>query len=110
MPVSHENAQARGRIGGLRRAALAPSRQGMTQAARDAKFRKYIDEVRAARPEITDEGELIRRAELLQHADMIAMSQKASRARKLKADLRPLDTDLAGSDFADYEDDDLASA
>lgn len=77
--------QQRGRIGGLRRAALAPTRQAITQAARDSRWQRYVDQVKAALPDLADEAEVMRRAEVLQRADMIRMSARAADARRRKA-------------------------
>lgn len=88
MPVPRTTAQARGRIGGYVRAATAPTRQSITQAARDARFEKYKAQVRQTRPEITDEAEIIRRAELLRKADMQALSLRAAVARTRAAEAR----------------------
>jgi hypothetical protein len=85
MPISRTAAQARGRIGGLTRAALAPSRQGITEAARQARWQKYVDQVPAV---ITDPAERQRRAELLRQADMTRISLKASEARSRAARAR----------------------
>lgn len=100
MPGDASSPQARGRMGGLTTAALAPSPQHITRAANDANERRYIELVKAARPEITDEAELRRRAALLRKADMIRLSQKAVRARKLKAELRQLESELGAGDAA----------
>lgn len=97
---SATSSQARGRMGGLTTAALAPSPQHITRAANDANERRYIERVRAARPEITDEAELKRRAALLRKADMIRLSQKAARARKLKAELREIEAELGDASGA----------
>ena len=94
MPTSATPMQARGRLGGLTRAATAATPQEITRAARDATWQKYLDQVRAVLPEITDEKELARRAELLRRADMTRLSMKAARARKLKAELAALETEL----------------
>ena len=105
MTQSHATAQARGRIGGLTRAARATTPQSITAAARDARWQRYLDQV----PEfVTDPGDRARRAELLRRADMVRMSMKAAKARRLKAELAALETELsaegleqAGSDGAD---------
>jgi hypothetical protein len=76
---------ARGRIGGLTRAALAPDRQAITQPARDARMRRYLDQVPAC---ITDPAERRRRAGLLQRADMVRMSALAAAARRRRAQQR----------------------
>jgi hypothetical protein len=75
---------ARGRIGGLTRAALAPDRKTVTQAARDGRWQRYVDKVRAALPELEDEAEITCRAEALRRADMIRMSARAVQARQIK--------------------------
>jgi hypothetical protein len=75
----------RGRLGGLTRAATAPSRQEITRDARAARWRKYVDQVRETLPDITDEAELLRRAQLLLRADMCRLSAKAAAARKARA-------------------------
>lgn len=81
MPNNPTSAQMRGSIGGLVRAALAPSRPEITRQARAALWQKYIDQVREARPELTDEADIIRRAEMLRNADMKRLALKASAAR-----------------------------
>jgi hypothetical protein len=85
VPINHSDAQARGAIGGLTRAALAPDRTEITRAARAARWQKYTDQVRAALPDLTDEAEITRRAELLRSADMRRLSLKASTARRRAA-------------------------
>lgn len=60
-----------GRIGGLRRAALAPDRQAITEAARDARWQKYLNEGYAALPDLTDPNEITMRAELFRRADKL---------------------------------------
>jgi hypothetical protein len=93
MSQAHAAAQARGRIGGLTTAANAPTPQAITQAARDAKFQKYVNQV----VYWTDEADRIRRAELLRKADMARLSLKAAKARRLKAELAALEADLDAS-------------
>ena len=61
MPRTYSPQQA-GRIGGLTRAATAPTPQAITQAARDGRNRKFLDLARQLCPEVTDEAELARRA------------------------------------------------
>lgn len=80
--------RVRGRIGGLTRAALAPSPGAITQAARDARWAKYVSQVREALPDLTDETEINRRAGLLQRADMTRLSALASQARSRAAAAR----------------------
>jgi hypothetical protein len=87
MPLSSAEAQAAGRAGGLRRAALAANPQEITAAASEERWQRYVDQVRAVLPEITDEAEITRRAELLRKADMAGMSQKAAKARRMKREL-----------------------
>jgi hypothetical protein len=98
------DAQSRGRIGGLTRAATAPTPQSITQAARDATTQKFRDQVRAILPELgaaADGGDaaasadIDRRAELLRRADMVRLSAKATEARQLKARIRQLEAALA---------------
>lgn len=91
-------AAQRGHIGGLRRAALAESPQSITEAARKARSEKYRAQVREARPEITDEAEIDRRAQLLLRADMAALSLKAAKARRLKAEAARLEEEIASTD------------
>ena len=91
MPISKEAAQARGRIGGYTRAALAPDRDSITRAARDARWQRYLDQVP---PEITDPAERTRRAELLRRADMTRLSLKAAKARRLRAQARALEAEI----------------
>ena len=98
MTHSHATTQAqRGRIGGLTTAARAATPQAITQAARDARFQKYVDQV----VYWTDEADRIRRAELLRKADMTRLALKASKARKLKAELRALEAELDASGLED---------
>ena len=75
----------RGSIGGLTRAATAPTRQEITQAARDRQWQQFLDQVP---PEITDEAERQRRAELLRKAYMRKLALKASAARSKAARAR----------------------
>jgi hypothetical protein len=74
----------RARIGGLTRAALAPSRQSITEGARAGRWERYRVKVREAMPELTDETEIDRRAELLRKADMQRMSMKAAASRRAR--------------------------
>ena len=97
MAHDHATAQTLGRAGGLTAAANAPSPQAMTQAARDAWFQRYLDKV----PYFTDEADRIRRAELLRKADMVRLSLKAAKARKLKAELAALEADLDATGLLD---------
>lgn len=94
-------AQQKGRIGGLTRKALAESPQAITEAARAARWQKYMDRVSEACPHITDQGELSRRAELLRQADMISMSMKAVKAKRLKAEAAALEAELNATGLAD---------
>jgi hypothetical protein len=100
MATSTSHAQ-RGRIGGLRRAALAPDTQALTAAARRARFQKYVDQIREALPDLVDQAEIIRRAEQLRRADMASMSLKAATARRLKRELAALDAELDASGLLD---------
>ncbi len=100
MHASNPAAQA-GRIGGLTRAATAPSPQAITRAARDSRWQQYVARVREAVPDLQDEAEITRRAELLRRADMVSMSMKAAKARRLKAELAALDRELDASGLAD---------
>ena len=100
-------AQQRGSIGGLIRAATAADSRDITAAARDARFRQYLDQVPG---QFTDPADRMRRAELLRRADMTRMSLKATKARKLKAELRAIEQELtaaglddAGSDGVDAD-------
>lgn len=96
MPAERSTMQARGRIGGLKRAALAPDRQAITDAARAARWEKYRQQVLAILPELAgDDAEIDRRAEMLRQADMTSMSLKAARARRLKAEAGRLEAELA---------------
>jgi hypothetical protein len=79
MPISRERAQARGRIGALTKAALATDRSALTQAARDARWQSYLDQIPS---EITDPGERQRRAGMLRAADLQRMSLRSSVARQ----------------------------
>lgn len=74
--------QQRGRLGGLTRAATASARQDITRAANAGRRQKYVDKVKAAVPDLTDQAELARRADLLMRADMIRLSALASEARR----------------------------
>ena len=65
MSSSGYTPQQRGRLGGLTRAATAASRQDITRAANTARWQRYIDQVKMALPELADEKELLRRADLL---------------------------------------------
>ena len=108
MTVSRQVAQERGKIGGLRNAALAPSRQGITSAARAAGWQRYVEQVKAALPGLTDQADIERRAAMLRKADMHALALKSARARRMRAELAALDSELdasgllnAGSDGVD---------
>ena len=97
-------AQQRGRIGGLMKAAKAPSRSSLTSAARDARWKKYLDQV----PEdievpqgTTLEAERMRRAELIRRADMQSLSLKAAAARKQAADARKALAEVKSLEQAD---------
>lgn len=85
MPRSRENARLSGSIGGLMRAATAPSRSEITRRARDALWQRFLDQVPA---EITDPAERQRRAELIRAAHMRRLSLKASIARAKTAQAR----------------------
>jgi hypothetical protein len=82
VPVSRSTAQLRASIGGTVRAALATDRDALTRAARDARWQKYVDQVLAVLPELTDEAEINRRAELLRTADMKRLALKSAKARR----------------------------
>jgi hypothetical protein len=82
MTTSHRQ---RGAIGGLTRAATAATRQEITQAARDAQWQRFLDQVPAG---ITDPAERQRRAELLRKAHMKRLALKASAARTRAARAR----------------------
>lgn len=86
MPISRERAQALGRIGGLRRAALAPDMSALTEAARAGAWQRYVDQVRAALPGLTDEADISRRADMLRRADMQAMALKSASAQSRAAE------------------------
>jgi hypothetical protein len=101
MPASRQVAQARGRIGGLRGAALAPSRQGITAAARAAGWQKYVDQVKAALPDLTDEADIQRRAGMLRTADMHSLALKSAKVRRMRAELRALESELDASGLLD---------
>jgi very-short-patch-repair endonuclease len=81
--VMSERSQ-RARLGGLTRAALAPTRQSITEGARAGRWERYRDKVREAMPDLTEEVEIDRRAELLRKADMQRMSMKAAAARRAR--------------------------
>lgn len=85
MPISHENARLRGRIGGNMRAAMALDRNALTQPARDALWQRFLDKVPA---EITDPEERQRRAEMIRKAHMARLTLKASVARSRAAAAR----------------------
>ena len=76
---------AAGRVGGYTRAATAPTPQAITQHARDGRWARYLDQAREAAPGVTDEADIIRRAQLLRRADMCRLSQLAADARKQRA-------------------------
>jgi hypothetical protein len=65
--------------GRTRHAAKHDSR-AVTEKARRARFKKYLDQVEATTPGLTDD-ERHRRAEHLRRADMIRLSLKSSRTR-----------------------------
>jgi hypothetical protein len=93
-------AQESGRAGGLIRAALAPDRRALTQAARDARWQGYVEKVRAAVPDATD-AELQRRAEMLRQADMSRLAAKSVIARRRAAEARRAAAELAAAIGAD---------
>lgn len=95
MPGPMYTPQQAGRRGGLIRAATAATRQDITRAANDANFARFVAEVKAKLPGLTDEKEIVRRAELLRQAHMVELSAKAIRARKLRAELRKLEAEMA---------------
>jgi hypothetical protein len=73
MPLSRADAQAAGRVGGFRRAALATDPQSITQAANAENWELFRQRVREVMPEIAgDDVEVDRRAELLRKAEMQA--------------------------------------
>lgn len=94
MPISRADAQGAGRIGGLTRAALAPTPQAVTQAATDASWELFRTRVRDVMPELDDPAEIDRRAERLRQAEMTRLSMKAARARRLRRELARLEADL----------------
>jgi len=74
-----------GRLGGLAAAARHDSRR-MTQAARRARWQRYLDRVDPDRA--LPEGERVRRAEALRRADMLRMSAVSvvARSRQISSD------------------------
>jgi len=56
----------------------------VSQPARDARWQKYIDQVRTATPGLSDE-EVLRRAEHLRKAEMCRLALASSRARARNA-------------------------
>jgi len=102
MPAERTFAQARGRRGGLTRAALAEDRRGITQAARDKRWEGYrqrvIDVVGLNPDDPGDNAEIDRRALLLQRADMVGMSLLAAKARRLKAEAAAIEAEIAGAE------------
>lgn len=71
------------RIGGLTKAAKTIDRKGATAAARDARWRKYLDQVD---PDHTmPEVERIRRAQALRTADMTRLALRSAQARRAAA-------------------------
>jgi hypothetical protein len=95
MPSRVYTAQQAGRRGGLIRAATAPTPQAITQAANDRNWARFVELIRAKLPDLKDEAEIARRAALLRQAHMVELAAKASRARKLRAELRKLDAEIA---------------
>jgi hypothetical protein len=88
MPISHECAQQRGRIGGLVSAALSPDLQERMRPAQAARWQRYLDRIP---PEVTDPAERERRAGMLRQADMLRLSlaaRRAAEARRAEAELR----------------------
>ena len=94
MPAPVYSPQQAGRIGGLIRAATAPTRQDITSAANARNAQKYLDQARELCPEVTDDAELARRAHLLLQADMTRLSARAAAARRLRAQLRKIEDEL----------------
>jgi hypothetical protein len=110
MPMSSAQAQAAGRIGGLRRAALAANPQTITKAAREGRWQKYRQQILDVLPELEgDEAEIMRRSELLFRADMTRMSMQAQEKRRqaaaieaaLQAELDATGLPDSGSDGVD---------
>lgn len=85
MAISHEQAQVRGRIGGLTKAARATDPRDLTRAANAARWQKYLNMVPA---EITDPADRQRRAELFRSADMARLALRSSMVRSRAAKLR----------------------
>jgi hypothetical protein len=103
-PQVSTTAQRRGRIGGLTRAATAPSPQAITEAARAEKWRRYRQQVLDVLPELEgNDAEIDRRAGLLRRADMVRLSQKAAKKRSLEKRIRDLEAELASSATAETE-------
>lgn len=75
----------RGRIGGLTRAATAPTPQDITKAACDSRTARYRAQVLEANPGLTDEADIGRRMDLLLRADMVRLSGLAAEKRRAKA-------------------------
>ena len=96
---STEARRTAGKIGGLRAVALCPDLTARTAPARQAQWQKYIDKVATATG-ITDEAELIRRAEMLRQADMAALSLKAASARKRAREAAAAEAELAALEGA----------
>jgi hypothetical protein len=77
---------------------LDPDPKAHTRPAREARWRKYLDQVPAA---ITDPAERTRRAHTLLQADMQALALRASAARKAAAKAR-LKAEAAEAEFAEF--------
>ena len=82
---SKSSYQQAGRIGGLIKNALCADPKAATKAARDARFKQFLNQVPA---EITDPADRVRRAEMLRAASMAQLSMRAAAARRRAAQAR----------------------
>lgn len=110
MPISRQDAQTRARLAALTKIAKTPNRSALTAASRASQAQKFVDEVRAALPDLTDEGEIQRRADELRRAHMLRLALRSSTVRRRRRGLadeqRRIDRELAAAVSADAVPDD----
>lgn len=79
MAEQSKHHQQAGRIGGLTRAARGTNEQHRKDRAAEGRMKRYLDQIPA---EVTDEGERMRRALLLQKAHMSRIAMKSAATRR----------------------------
>jgi hypothetical protein len=110
MQPASTDARMRGRMGGLKKNALAADLRETTRAANSANWQHFIDQVRAVLPELDDESEIIRRAGMLRQAHMTDLARRSAQARRLRRQAEAIEAELsaeglldAGSDGVDID-------